>query len=294
VAVGWITYLPALWMTHQIGSEPSFMVAWLSALLLLLRGIRRGRAGGWVLFGAGLAIGCASLIRAQGLFVGVVLAVLLVWGLRTLPVRGRATLAAALLAGNLVVVLPWEAYAFAKLGRVIPLSTSGPATLLHGLVFAVYGNDPPGPPPPPHLAELMNALVARKDEFLLPGRAMPILREELGARPATTVELFAWKAARAWYATDSRLHEGPLMLLQAIYLALAASAATLALRRAGARRRMALSIALIVGYFWGMTTLVLSIARYTIPAMPLLFLLLPHLLPERIRSGALRLRTLAP
>jgi hypothetical protein len=28
--------------------------------------------------------------------------------------------------------------------------------------------------------------------------------------------------------------------------------------------------------------------------MPLLFLLLPHLLPERIRSGALRLRTLAP
>ena len=284
VALAWITYLPAIWTTHQLGSEPAYMVAWLASLLLVLAGLRDRPARIPLLFAAGLALGCASLVRAQALGVGVVLFVLLLWGARGLTFRSRAALGAALLLGNLAVVLPWEVWAWNRLHRIIPISTSGPATVLHGLVFAVNDPDPEGGAPPPAIVELMEALRARKQEFLAPGGTLEVLREELGSRPVVAAELYAWKAARSWYGTDGRGHERPLLLLQGIYVALFAAAGVLACRGGGARRRVALSIALLIGYYWGMTTLVLSIARYMLPAMPLGCLLLPQLLPRRWRS----------
>ena len=76
-----------------------------------------------------------------------------------------------------------------------------------------------------------------------------------------------------------------MLLLQGLYLSLFAASGVLAWRTGGARRRAALAIGLLILQFWVMTTIVLSIARYMIPAMALGFLILPHLVPARWRSG---------
>jgi hypothetical protein len=51
----------------------------------------------------------------------------------------------------------------------------------------------------------------------------------------------------------------------------------------GASRALALGVGALVVYFWAMTVVVLSIVRYMVPAMALLFLLLPGLMAGRAR-----------
>jgi hypothetical protein len=99
-------------------------------------------------------------------------------------------------------------------------------------------------------------------------------------RPLGTAELVGAKAARSWYATDSARHERVLLPLQLAYLALAALGGAVAWRMGGASRALALGVAAVVVYFWAMTVLVLSIVRYMVPAMALLFLLLPGLMAD--------------
>jgi len=48
-----------------------------------------------------------------------------------------------------------------------------------------------------------------------------------------------------------------------------------ALRHEGTIKRIGLLTLILILYFWGMTTLVLSILRYMLPALALLFILAP-------------------
>ena len=285
VALAWVTYLPGIWMTHLLGSEPHFMAAFFGALVLTLRGLRATARGGPSLFMAGLAFGGASLLRTQGMVVGPLVAVAIAWWIRGVSMRTRAGLAGALLAGNLLMVLPWEVYAWTQVHRVIPLSTNGPGSIVNGLTFALPapGNEPRTLSAP--MADLMQAIASRKSEVAAPGGGLGVVIEEMVERPSTAAVLVAWKAARSWYATDSMRHEGPMFLLQGLYLSLFAASGVLAWRAGGARRRAALAIGLLILQFWVMTTIVLSIARYMIPAMALGFLIMPHLVPARWRTG---------
>ena len=69
------------------------------------------------------------------------------------------------------------------------------------------------------------------------------------------------------------------------FLLLIAAGAFACCRRGGAARRLTIAIGWIVLYCWLMTTTVLSIQRYMVPAMGLLFVLIPGMLPRRHADG---------
>jgi predicted membrane protein len=111
------------------------------------------------------------------------------------------------------------------------------------------------------------------------GGIITIVYEQLEKRPLVTLKLFAAKAMRSWYGTDSRRFESEILLLQVPYLVLLLWGTRQAWRLGGIPKRLAVSVWLIVFYFWAMTILVVSIVRYMTPAIGLLFLLMPGALP---------------
>ncbi len=288
VALLWAGYPFMLWLTKQPNSEIPFVAVLYAGLALAGHAARRDRDrwAGWLLFGAGLLLGCAMLIRPIAVGVGVLVAGLIVLGLPATTRRVRWGLALALLLGNLVAVAPWEGWLLAQTGSLAPLSTGGVASMRDGLTFAV---NPKGYrqtiPVPLDVADLMRTIRSRATLDSV-GRIAGFLAHEATVHPGTVGRLFALKAARSWYATDSGRSEGLILALQGLYL-LPVAAASVALGRRGRVERQLLgAVWLLVGYFWLMTILALSVLRYMVPAMGLLFLLLPALLPTRPRHLA--------
>ena len=92
------------------------------------------------------------------------------------------------------------------------------------------------------------------------------------------LKLIAMKAARSWYATDSGRFQIPILAIQLVTMGLILLSTRAAWTSGGPQRLLACGIWGVIAYFWGMTVLVLSIARYMVPAIGLAFLLLPALL----------------
>jgi hypothetical protein len=124
---------------------------------------------------------------------------------------------------------------------------------------------------------------ARKSELKTGGDIVALLRDEITTRPGAMLKLFLMKIGRSWYGTDSRRKEWLVLLLQLAYLLPATWAATRVWRMGGINRRFLIGSLLLVGYFWGMTILALSIARYMVPVMGLLFVVLAGGLCRRER-----------
>jgi hypothetical protein len=141
----------------------------------------------------------------------------------------------------------------------------------------------------------MNDIYAKYGELNSLGDIAAIMSKELLIRPVAVVKLFLLKAVRSWYGTDSRRLETPLMLLQLIYLALILWATIVSCKLGGTARKLTVSIWLIAFYFWGMTIIALSIFRYMLPAMGLLFTLLPAIYgPARAKMKSLENRGEVP
>jgi hypothetical protein len=113
---------------------------------------------------------------------------------------------------------------------------------------------------------------------------------ELSEKPQQVINLYLTKIARSWFGTDSGRFELPILLIQIPYFLLFVYALKTAWDRRGVYRQFAFSVVLFVIYFWGMTVMVLSILRYMIPAIGLLFLLIPSLMESRpVKSLSSRL-----
>jgi hypothetical protein len=186
-----------------------------------------------------------------------------------------------ILLGNLVIVLPWEAWVYSKTGKIIALSTNGPSSMLDGLTFAVElrGFRESSSGVPSEVRDLMleiSSMKAPVDSF---GGILTVVDDQMRKRPLVTLKLLVVKAMRSWYGTDSRRFELGIILLQLPYLALSLLGTRQAWREGGIAKRVAISVWLIVFYFWAMTITVLSLVRYMVPAIGLLFLLIPGSFP---------------
>jgi hypothetical protein len=93
--------------------------------------------------------------------------------------------------------------------------------------------------------------------------------------PAAAGQLLLIKLARSWYATDSGRGERMILLAQLPFIALLLGGLLLAWRRRQLPRPVLATLALIVVYFWAMTTAALSILRYMVPAFGIGFLAAP-------------------
>jgi len=273
---------PVLWMTSEI----PFLIVCYGAFGLFWSGVTQRGGGGYRRYAlTGILVGGAALIRPIAIGLGVALAAVLWLTRRDLAPRLRLGLVTALLVGNLAAVFPWEARVYRQTGRVVLLGTVGAVSMRDGLVFAHPLEYRTWITVPAGVKLVMEDAWARSNELNSSRDMLRFLVGEFRERPMAVGELLALKVARSWYGTDSGRHEGVILLIQALYVPVALWASFVAWRQGGRSRQLAVSVAVTVVYFWAMVTLVVPLLRYMVPAVGLLFVLLPVLL-VRARAGA--------
>jgi len=271
-ALLWMTYPFALWLTKQPNSEISFIVAFYAALLLCWYVLVRRPQARVLYFICGVLCGFAMLIRPIAMGIGILLALTVWFVKRETPARARLLLVSLLLLGNLVAIIPWEAWAYAKTGRVILLSTNSVKSLRDGVTFAVETKGyRENSNLPADVLLLMDDIRARQSElntFASMGRVMSL---EFRSHPVAGTKLVLLKLARSWYGTDSGRLEWQILLIQLAYLIVISWGSWQAWKQGGIHRWFVIGALLLVVYFWGMTFLALSILRYTVPVVGLVF-----------------------
>ncbi len=274
------TYPLLLWLCRQSSVELPFL-ALLSACLLTFWMTLGAERGLGLAFLSGALIGLAMLVRPIAIGMGLLLAILAwAWAKGGRGVRG--TLAGMILLGNALTILPWELWAFTQTGRIIPLSSGGVVSVRDGLAFAGARKTwRERHAIPPDVADLTADIEVDYQNLRSLGDIVALLRREAAERPEAVVKLMVWKAVRPLYATESRRREGALALLQVPYLVLLAWSYHKARRQGTGPARLA---SLLLGcfiLFWLMAFLALSIVRYMVPAIVVLFAIVPAALPAR-------------
>ncbi len=279
-ALAWMTYPFSLWLAKQPNSEVPFVPVLYAALLLFWWALLRDRGGArnWALFlAAGVLTGVAMLIRPAAIGLSVIMALtILLFAVHGTALRTRLGYGTLVVLGSLLGALPWEAAVYTRTGEIIPLSTGGAATIHDGLTFlAVPKEYRREVNVPDDVAELMWTIHERRGETITTGGVFRVMAEEARAAPVAFGKLMLMKLARSWYGIDSRMLELPTLLIQGVYLIFIVWGTAYCWRQGGTLRRMIGGNWLIVGYFWGMTFLVVPLLRYMAPVMGLLMLALP-------------------
>jgi hypothetical protein len=285
VLVLWITYPLNLFFCSYPSAEVPFEVLLYGGLLLFAWGVTSER-GRWFQFAlCGLLVGCSMLIRPIALLLSFALALCL-WVLKAdLCARGRLALVAVLLASTCLTVLPWEIWVYRNTRQVVLLGSLGVAALKSGLTFGASGKKfHSGVSLPRDVRQVMEEINSQSNKVRTYSDVGVVLAEQARKRPVALVKLFVIKAARSWYGTDSQRWEGALALVQAPYLVLALAASLRAWRARGRLRQLAVVVWIVVIYFWAMNILSATIARYSVPSMALLFMLVPALWQGLARS----------
>ena len=272
----WVSYPIFLYNTKQPNSEHLFLVFFFASVLVYFRLLDRPQAGPALL--VGVLSGISLLIRPVALGIGILFAFATPLALRGIALRRRLALAGLILTGLLVTIAPWEAWTRANSQANILINYRGLRSVNDGLTFGVYDKD---------YRERLNLpqdvldLMQRYLDAVAQGRIVSVgdvavhLAGELSEHPGTLIKLLAIKALRAWYATDSGRFEGYLIGLQLSYLGASAAGMAAILKESRRKKTQLVILLLLVVYFWLMTTAVLPIVRYMLPAMAILILFIP-------------------
>lgn len=283
-AMVWMTYPFTLWLTKQPNSEIPFLAVLYGGFYVFWYALTR-KSHWSIYFFAGLIIGLSMLVRPIAIWAVFVMGVILWVKLIQVKASSRLFLIMIMLLGNIVAIFPWEMWIYSKIGKVLPLRT---ASFLHdSLTFAVLSKGfRQGVKVPEDVEELMRSMANHKNELKSLKGAMSILDEEFRRRPLTFAKLFAIKVARSWYGTDTNRFEGLILLLQIPYLVLIIFGSRAAWKQGGLAKELAISVWFMTLYFWFMTIIALSILRYMVPAIGLLFVLIPAIFVKDEKSQA--------
>jgi len=267
-SAAWLAYPLTLWTTKQPNSEIPFLVGLYAAIVLLVPLVTEGRAGPRRLAAAGLVLGLAAIVRPAGLVL--IPAVGLVAWLRLTGDRRRLGLVAAFALAAAVPVLVVSAWTSAQRDQVALLSDSNVANLVEGLSFAVDSpEEAEDLPMPGGLRDFVIEAHEREGELLREDSAPELLATTAREQPVVLLQLVGYKAARAWYGTESFRYEGLLLVTQVGWLALAGIGVWLRRGEEAVRWYVALVLALNLAA-WGAAIVGLSIVRYLVPTLGLL------------------------
>ncbi len=274
----WMTYPFALWFVKQPNSEVPFIAILYGGISLWIRNLMRGTlAWQWYAI-AGLLLGASALVRPIAGGLALVCAGVTWFALRKASRRARLVVIACLISGSIGAIMPWELWMFHASGRFIPPSTSGTSSVRDGLSFALdaksYRREIAVPADVLPIMQDVLAQARAGELDSLAGVASAMVAE-LRKHPLATLELVLLKAARSWYGTDSGRYETLILFAQLFYLVLIAVGGWHTWRQGAPGRRLVAILLFITLYFWGMTVMALSILRYMVPAIGLLFLLAP-------------------
>ena len=275
-ALAWMIYPFALWLTKQPNSEMPFLVFFYAAIFLFAHALSKKHYSLGPYFLSGFLVGLSMLIRPIAIGAVFVLAVTFWLTARSVSKATRTLVVVTLLFGNITAILPWELWVYSNTGNVTSRVNQGKAGIYYGLTYAV---DPRGfrnhDPVPQDVATLMRRFVIRQDEMGSFSSIARVLLEETVVQPWSVTRLLFLKFVRSWYGTDSGDLERIILLVQLPYLLVLIWCSLRAWNAQGISRELCIIVWLMVFYFWGMTIMVVSTLRYMVPAVGLLFLLLP-------------------
>jgi hypothetical protein len=287
-SAAWSTYPLALWLTKQPNSEVPFTVLLFGTVYVVWLLTRRSTPHLGLAAGAGVLCGAAMLVRPIAILLPAVFAAV-VWLLGFEWPRGaRALAAAAIIGASALVVAPWEIHAGRAEGRFVPLSTGGEATMRDGLTFGVNTNKSyrQGIWVPDAVRTVMIRFYAQYDSLTSFRAIVRATGKELADHPVGVAGLVGMKMTRAWFGTDSQRMERYILLIQAVYLTLLGWGAWVAWRKGGDKRRLAIIVLGVLATCWAMSVLTLPLVRYMVPAIGLMFVLLPAVFGARERARA--------
>jgi hypothetical protein len=267
-----MSYPINLWVGKQPNSEVPFNVVFFGGLLLFVWSLRKRRNVPTALFGVGVLMGIASLIRPIAIAVTLALVfVAFVWTKRQ-ALRLRAMVCGLLILGNLLAVAPWELWAWSETDRLIPLSSAGRTALIAGIVppsDTAFGRDVPT-----DVKALMNRARSQKDELRSPAGVVAFLWRQLQEHPGSLMRLLVLKAVGPWYVTFNGRLDRFVGIVQLAYAALIAGGVIAVLRSRAAGQREALVLVLsLTAYFWAFAFITAPRVRFMVPALGLLLIL---------------------
>lgn len=192
--------------------------------------------------------------------------------------KAKALISAIILIlGYALATLPWIGYTYYKTKEIVPLARGGVSQIAGGLTYfssvGQGGNRVSVPP------DVMQLLLRHEDmkKNTLDYTAKDILfflEQEVINHPITLLKFMLIKAGRAWYATSQKWWEGRILLLQTLYLIPACLGIYISFRKKDvlapyiARdHNFIIMLLIIIGYFWAITVIVVSILRYMVPVM---------------------------
>lgn len=258
-------------------SETPFVAAFLAAVFCFLFALlRQPRRATLAMFISGLLGGLAILIRPAALLAPaiMVIAILLLGAVRP-GIRLRQ--AVTLMLGTLLALLPWEVFVWQRSGNIVVVSSGGVPAMRDGFTFnkKAWRQHMWLPDGARWLSDEVWSSYPRLNSV---ADIASLLVKKARQRPLAVVQAYLFKAARSWYGTDSQ--KSRLELANALLALVFGGLAVIGLYRymlGGDLRNNAGGLVLVglALYFWGMTTTVLSIARYMVPAIGLLATFVP-------------------
>jgi hypothetical protein len=243
-AAGVALYPPLVLASGDLVTEPLGALTLVTGILALAWA---WRAPSWRRFAlAGGALGVAVLVRPDLLIVPFALALLVAITQRARGAGVGLGAGAAYLAGALLAIAPWSAYATHRRGAFVPITTSSWSTLFVGTYLPgdgrIFGmREKLGPVARAHNPRIrgvadanlraewiIDAIAARHPEL---GREAALRRETLSnlrryaiGRPGAFAGMEARKLARMWLGYDRGTHHGRRAWVLAVHLLLVAGA----------------------------------------------------------------------
>ena len=287
-------YPPLIRATGDLLTEPLGALALTVALIAVVLALRRPRPGRAA--AAGLLLGLTVLVRADLLLVPAVLAVLVgavAW--RGGGRRAGLGVLAAMVAGILVALAPWSAYASLQAGKLVPVSSGGASNLYVGTYlpgegtmfglkrewaadvgrhFPHLAGEPFWRLPQQRVIDTVAAAYpgAPDRESALRMAALDNARDVAG-NPFGFAAMAVQKVRRLWLGYNVgtvRNERGPIRAYHLLLVAIgfAGLLAGMAARRERASELAAIGV--VVGYVTAVNVVLVSEARHNLPVMPVL------------------------
>ena len=230
-----------------------------------------------------------------GLFIPFAIAIFFHAPTRLLVTRKKSIV--AMVFGVVLILLPWQAYLANVKGsfHLISAGVHGHRSLVEGFIFGVHNE---GYRVGIDLSPGVKAFMQDMETIIVFYDRIPDGREKYGPggiydvksslnilkialprlieNPKVGFDLFWLKLSRSWYGTDSNRYEYYSAVLQLVYLFFIVPALIKACRQENTRI-LALLALFITCYFWSFAVAFTPLVRYMIPALGVLFTVIPGL-----------------
>jgi 4-amino-4-deoxy-L-arabinose transferase-like glycosyltransferase len=265
----WITYPFHLWLIKQPNSEIPFFIFYYSSILIFVYALKNNKNLLWFVM-AGIIIASATYMRAITFYFPFVFIIIILMN-KNCSIKKRFLQVIFLTLSFIITIMPWEIYVYKHTGMILPMTTSGSGGMIDGLTrYLKPGEAGDTIYVPDDVKLLMKSVDESSKNLTSIYKIFAYLFKYAMDNPEPVIKLFLMKVRRAWYATSTMWHEYKILVIQIFYIVSALIGIHLSFKKFKFNKLLLAFFLLTILYFWSITTLVLSILRYMIPAMGIL------------------------